>query len=41
MFSPIPAYKHVAFSDDPYDGGPKSDGYVDRLTDQADGWADE
>lgn len=41
MFAPIPARRHVVLVDDPYEGGPKSDGYVDALTDMADGWADE
>lgn len=36
MFNPVPARRHVALSDDDaYDGGPKSDGYVDALTDAA------
>jgi hypothetical protein len=41
MFFPIPARRHVALADDPYEGGPKSETYVDRLEDAAESWADE
>ena len=41
MFTPVPAHRHVVLADDPYEGGPKSEGFVDGLTDAADRWADE